>query len=176
MHTLSVVIALGVGGVLASTLPWGGGGVERPYVQWAGAESAHEAGFVLVRDEGAWRELWGAHRGKDAGAGGAMDRHAAPEVNFDRCVVVAFFRGPATNEDGEVVRAVDETPEEVRVRFSSDGFQTASFDGADHGVATRPFGIWVLPATSKAIVIEEGTAELKDEALKWREVKRFAGK
>src|SRR5205085_2843738 len=109
------------------------------------------------RDEAAWQALWGAHTGRDPAAGGVMDRHAAPLVNFDRCLVVAFFRGAATNEDGELVRELAQTADGLRVRFSSDGFQSASISGPDRGVKTRPFGIWVLPATAGSIVIEEGT-------------------
>lgn len=174
MHTYAAIVALATCGILVGAGSSGGGGESLPLVQWAGAESAHGAGFVLVRDDAAWRALWGGHTGKEAAAGGAMNRHAAPEVNFDRCVVVAFFRGPATNEDGEVVRAVEEVGGMVRVRFSCDSFQTAGgFDGTGGAVRTTPFGIWVLPATEKEIVIEEGTAELKDRPLEWREVKRF---
>ncbi len=174
MHIYAAIVALAACGVLVGAASSGSGGKGLPFVQWAGAESAHEAGFVLVRDEAAWRALWGSHTGQAGAGGGAMNRHAAPEVNFDRCVVVAFFRGPSTNEDGEVVRAVDEVGGRVRVRFSCDSFQTASsLDGKGGAVQTTPFGIWVLPATEKGIVIEEGTAELKDRPLEWREVKRF---
>ncbi len=176
MHTWSAVIALAACGIVVGAVSSGGGGEELPFVQWAGAESAHESGFVLVRDEAAWRAMWGGHTGKEAAAGGAMNRHAAPEVNFDRCMVVAFFRGPATNEDGEVVREVAEVGGAVRVRFTSDTFQTASFDGSGGAVKTTPFGIWVLPITDQPIVIEEGTMELKDRPLEWREVKRFAAR
>jgi hypothetical protein len=146
-----------------------------PYVQWIGDSSGHEAGFVLARDESQWRALWAAHSGVPA-AHGAMKRHAAPEVNFERCLVVAYFRGPTTNEDGEVVRAVDETADAVRVRFSAHTFQTASFDGTGGAVSTTPFGIWVLPLTDKPIVIEEGRTGLKADPLTWREVHRFEGR
>ncbi len=168
-------------GVCVLALAGWAAGVRRgetlPYVQWIGADSKRtEPGFEIVRDDAAWRALWGAHTGTDTTPGGAMRRHAAPEVNFDRCVVVAHFRGRSTNHDGEVVHGVDESAERVRVRFIADTFQTASFDGPDRGVATTPYGIWVLPRTEKPVVIEEGTRELKNEPVRWREVKRFDGR
>jgi len=168
---------LGAAGVVmagAAILGRAGPGQTLPYVQWAGADSKRtEPGFVFIRDEAAWRALWGSHTGTDTTLGGAMRRHVAPDVNFERCAVVAFFRGRTTNVDGETVHEVDESPERVRVRFIADTFQTASFDGPDHGVATTPYGIWVIPATNKTIVIEEGRRSLINDPVKWVEVKRF---
>jgi len=146
----------------------------RPLVQWIGADSARtQPGFVLVRDQDAWLALWAAHTGKDTTPGGAMGRHTAPEINFDRCIVVAFFRGRTTNADGEVANTIDDFPDHVRVRFTPDTFQTASFDGPDRGIATTPYGIWVIPSTPKAVVIEEGGHGLKHEEKTWRHVHRF---
>jgi hypothetical protein len=167
-RSLIALAACSAAGVIAA--PALRRGAELPYVQWVGSQSQHAPGFTLVRDEESWRDLWQEHTAADAGTTG---RHFAPQVDFERCMVVAYFRGLATNEDGETVRAVDEADEHVRIRFVSDTFQTASFDGSGGTVRTSPFGIWVLPATTKAVVVEEGNAELKDRPLKWREVHRF---
>lgn len=145
----------------------------RPYVQWVGHDSkmAHES-VLLIRDEPSWLALWESHTGKPHGEG-AIGRHAAPKIDFTQCAVVAFFRGPSTNEDGEILDSIQSEKDRVILRFESSGFQTFGLDGSGGAVKTTPYGIWVIPATDKPIVIEEGKRELKNEPLTWKEVKRF---
>lgn len=157
----------------SSAQPGAPGGVAKlPVVQWAGHDTQRrDPGFVVVANAAAWDRLWEEHTGDPIGAG-ALHRNKAPKVDFERCVVVAYYRGPSTNRDGETVRDVLETDGRLRVRFVGDTFQTSGPGGG--AVKTRPFGIWVLPRTGKPIVIEEGRHGLKDEPLRWGEVASFA--
>lgn len=147
-----------------------------PLVQWCGHQTkSPQTGFVVVRDEATWQKLWSAHTGGTPDGGGAMERHGSPKIDFGRCCVVAYFHGAAVNTDGEVAESVSDLADRVVVRFEPSTFQTASFDGNGGAEHTRPFGIWVIPATTKAIAIEEATRpnHLKSDAIEWREVKRF---
>ncbi len=140
-------------------------------VQWVGADSKHTPGFFMVTDSAAWSRLWAAHLGlaQDAGQHGAYARHLAPHVDFDRYLIIAYFRGPSTNRDGEVLTSITTTavqperpmkqqqisaadfypprqpPLYTILRFEPSTYQTASFDGPDKGVATTPYGIWLIP-------------------------------
>ncbi|MFN0133361.1 MAG: hypothetical protein ACKVW3_12645 [Phycisphaerales bacterium] len=132
--------------------------------------------FVLVRDQPAWDALWAEHTAA-ALKEGAMRRHAAPKIDFARFMVVGVFGGAVTNTDGEVAQSVTVTDDQVRVRYESSTFQTASFGGnGDSGVKTSPFGLWVIEASKSPVVIEEGRRGLKDSPLSWKEVKRFDAK
>jgi hypothetical protein len=141
----------------------------RPYVQWVGPESKYTTGFHLIRDDKAWTNLWSIH----AGLPKIENRHAVPKVDFNQCIVVAFFRGPSTNEDGEELQSFGQEPDLLRLRFESSTFQTSGTDGRGGSVDTHPFGIWVLPGTKTQIVIEEGRRTLKDQPITYKEVHRF---
>ncbi|MBL9030155.1 MAG: hypothetical protein JNM80_00430 [Phycisphaerae bacterium] len=145
-----------------------------PMVQWIGHESKHPAGFVVVRDDEAWRALWGKHTGRPADDRGAMHRYIAPRIDFERCMVVGHFAGPSVNADGEVAASVRETAEHLVIRFVSSTFQSAGPGGG--GANTTPFGLWVVPASSLPILIEEGRHGGKQGALVWEEAARLPGK
>lgn len=152
-----------------------------PLVQWAGHKSDHPAGFVLITDAGAWRDLWASHTGVQGGQG-AIGRYAAPLIDFQQAFVVAYFRGVTTNSDGEVLESADENPERLRLRFKRSTFQTMSMDGPDRGVTTSPFGMWLIAqpyaGLKKPIVVEEARQGMKREQVRYEEVHRFpaAGK
>jgi len=149
----------------------------KPLVQWAGHETkSNQRGFSLITDETAWRQLWTSHAGLEFGHG-AVFRNYAPLIDFDRGFIVAYFRGPSTNEDGEILVSIAELPDQIRLRFERSSFQTASFDGTDHGMKTTPYGIWLVPKPAGGIavpiVIEEARRGLKDEPITWKEVHRI---
>jgi len=149
-----------------------------PAVQFVGHDSRiTQPRFVLVKDQAAWASLWSEHTSAAAG-GGAMTRYAAPVIDFNRFMVVGAFSGATTNQDGEVAEMVGVEPNLVRVRYVPSTFQSAVAIGgeADHGVATTPFGLWVVERTEKPIVIERGERGLKAEPIQWKEVKRFDGR
>ncbi|MFN0134400.1 MAG: hypothetical protein ACKVW3_17945 [Phycisphaerales bacterium] len=168
---MGVGIVLMAGAVVAQQQAGGIGAARPPLVQWVGHESKHMAGFVMARDEAAWRKVWAAHTGADGE--GAMRRHAAPKIDFERCMVVGRFAGARTNHDGEEAVSVEDRGDAVVVRFMASTFQTSGPDGG--GVATTPFGLWVVPAAKKPVVIEEGRMGLKGSAVRWEEVARLPG-
>lgn len=138
-------------------------------VQWSGPHSEVRDGrLIQVTDQKAWARLWAEHRGERAerliAHGGGV---AAPRVDFERYLVIAMFRGDTKNRDGEHLVSLEERSNDVRLRFDSYTFQTASFDGPDRGEAASSYGMWLVPRTGKPIVIEENTQGLLGAEPKW---------
>lgn len=177
-----LIIAAAVCSLLALTLaaaPQPAPVETRPLVQLVGHDSKiAQPRFVLVRTEEQWLKLWAEHAAVPAEFS-VMTRHAAPKVDFSRCLVVGSFSGLTTNTDGLVARTISTTPDAVRIRFEASTFQTARFDGKpDTGTRTSPFGIWIidLPTPGTPIILEQAKRVLKADRVQWEEVKRFDGK
>lgn len=130
-----------------------------------------EEAFVRVMNAAEFREMWGRHMGDDAAA--ARATRAYPEVDFERCMVVAYFRGESVNSDGERIESIDRVGGMLRIRFDSMQYQT--FGAAPDGgrVECTPFGVWVLPRDEGPIVIEENVQGLIGRPPQWKERKRF---
>lgn len=146
-----------------------------PAVQFVGHDSqiAQER-FVLVNTHLAWEALWREHRGL-AGEQGPPTRHVVPKIDFLRYCVVGYFRGDGVNCDGEVATEVHVANGQVRIRFTTSTFQTASLGpDPDPGVKTRSFGLWVIERHKGLIVLERERMGLKDEAPSWSEVARLS--
>jgi hypothetical protein len=163
---LGVVLGLAMAGVLVGLgIP---SAPSLPYVQWVGKQThRQESGFVIIRHDAAWQELWQAHTGNQGGG-----RYAAPLIDFAHCQVVASFVGPTVNRDGQLARSVQERDDALVVRFESSSFQTAGDDARGGAVDTNPFGIWVIPASHKQVIVEEGHLS-KTGPTRWEAVHRF---
>lgn len=167
-------------GVLAAAVLAGAGAVVQPVesrppvVQWAGAHSEIDGeGFRLVTDREAWAALWEAHRGECAERG-HQGWVTPPEIDFERCMVVAYFRGEAARNNGEVARAVFRRGGELVVRFQSATFQTASFGPDDEpDEAGTPYGLWVVDRFDGPVIVEENRQGLIGGDPVWREAHRF---
>jgi hypothetical protein len=144
-----------------------------PLVTWQGPDSAvAQAGYFRIADEEGWVKLWERHVGEPAKRDN-ISRPFMPRVNFDRCMVVAIFKGDATNSNGVTVESVSQDDERVLLRIDESTYQTSGPDGG--GVKCRPFGIFVLPKSAKPVVIEENVQGLKDQPEKWKERARAIG-
>ncbi len=72
--------------------------------EWAGGKTEITAAeYHRVTDTEAWHKLWQRHTGK---------KERAPEVDFDKSMVVACFLGPVTY-DHVTLHAVRKTKEEI---------------------------------------------------------------
>lgn len=142
-----------------------------PLVFWSGPDSQiTERRFERVMSDDAWQKLWEAHTGKPVeirNTGGP----AMPQVNFDKCMVVAVCQGKSWNSNGVYCAQVIDEPERIVFRFDERSFQT--FGPGGGGVAVKPYGFFVLPRSTKAIVIEDNVQNLKDEPQKWKQRASF---
>lgn len=131
--------------------------------------------FARVRDRKAWETLWSEHRGGPRVVAGWTD---APEIDFGRCEVVAYFRGRALNTRGERVEAIESIGSTRRIRFDSATYQTMSRAGKE-GAESPPqpelvsYGIWIFDRTDQAIVIEEDVQGLLGQPPIWKERHAF---
>jgi len=127
--------------------------------------------YHRITDSGAWLEAWARHTGqqkKDLEWSGAC-----PKIDFTRCMVVAFFRGKTVNTRGEELQAAEEVDGKLRLRFCSSGYQTMSLEGEDKGEPAISYGIWVLPRSTKAVVVEENVQNLIGKPPIWKEQAKF---
>jgi hypothetical protein len=150
----------------------------KPVFVWTGADSEIEKEtFVRCASQTDWEQLWQKHRGVDQWGTPLkqpMDdkqeqghRQFCPKVDFDSYMIVAVFCGKL-GDFGMYVDSVLDEPQFLRVRY---GVVTAQrmprgprLEKPVHG-----YMFVVIPRTQKAIVIEEGTRQVKDHPLDWKE-------
>lgn len=138
----------------------------RPLVALHGASSRITATrYLRVTDAKEWRSLWLEHLGVTPG--GLEDLAAeVPEIDFDRCMVIALFTGSRWNSRGISCEGIIERDAELLVRFDQLSYQTSGPDGG--GEKVQPFGVFVLPRSECRVVLEENVQGLKDNPPKWK--------
>lgn len=149
----------------------------KPLLVWSGPDSqVRQTSYFRAATPAEWRKVWLAHIGRTEE--NAFDvRLPSVDIDFDKCVVVAVFRGQAANHRGLAVESIAETADEVTLRFDYLTFQTAApLNAAGKGggaVRASAYGFILLPATKKTIVLEENVQGLKNQPAKWKERARF---
>jgi hypothetical protein len=167
---ITAVAATCLGAALGLGSRWRAPAGPGVYVQFVGHDAKRvQEGFVVARTEKGWTGIWQDYTGQNAGYG-AIERNRIPKIDFERCMVVAYFGGKRTNTDGYTAREIAEAKGVVRLRFEASTFQTAGMDARGGAQDTTPYGVWVIPATDKPVVIERGRRGLKDQPPKWEEV------
>jgi hypothetical protein len=142
-----------------------------PLVSLHGARSSvAKLRYERITTKKDWDKLWSEHTA-GSGAKNHVVHSSTPTIDFKRCMVVAVFSGPAWNCDGHYVKSTSDEGSFLRMRFDSYTYQTAGPDGG--GQRVRPFGIWVLPRSVKAIILEENTQGLIGKPPIWKERKRW---
>jgi hypothetical protein len=140
----------------------------KPIVVMAGADSnVHGFSNQRITTPDDWASIWSGHLGK------SVDDAYRPtlEVDFDRCLVVAIFRGEEVNVRGIKINSTFETKDSIVIRFEDVGYQTS---GADNNKRPdRPYAFVVLPKTSKSIVLEENTQRYKGAPPVWTQCARL---
>jgi hypothetical protein len=171
-----VGVAIAYGPLRSAALAYsnaGAAGGFDPLVTWFGRDSAvKEQSFYRVTDDDGWLRLWEKHTGQPAKRGN-FDQPFIPKINFDKCMVVAIFKGAKVNSNGVIVLSVTEDEKRMLFRFDESTFQTFGQDARGGAVDVTPFGIFVLPRSSKPLVLEENVQGLKDQPEKWKERARF---
>lgn len=135
------------------------------------------AGFSRITTTDAWKTFWAAHQGD------RLERNSrgwaiTPEIDFSTCMVLACIRGPAHNNDGEAIEAIDIIDGALRIRFDSLTYQTASLLVPNAPPppplpTLHPYGIWIIPRTEMPIIIEENIQHLLNNPPIWKQVSQF---
>jgi hypothetical protein len=77
------------------------------------------------------------------------------DVDFNRCIVVAMFRGERVQIRQITVDSVSETSNSVIIRFSELGYGIKLDQGKKPPKPERPYAFIVVPKTNKEIILEE---------------------
>lgn len=145
----------------------------KPAVWWLGSDSKVNTGRIeLITDETRWEAVWKEHRG-DRVEKNANGLEIWPQVDFGTQCVLAVFDGKGKNSNGFFPVGIEELGTHVRLRYDEGGFQTASFNGPDQGVATTSYGFMVFQRPAKVLVLEENVQSLIGGEPVWRERKRI---
>ncbi|MBL9001324.1 MAG: hypothetical protein JNK25_09335 [Phycisphaerae bacterium] len=147
-----------------------------PLVTFSGSFSAERVrGITRPADQASWRDVWTRHQGERAEKD-SFGEVIAPEIDWTNCMAVAIFEGLARNNRGLYVVGIEDQPERVLLRYDGRTYQTASFgDQPDRGNTVTPYGLFILPRSSKTLVIEENTQNLLGQPPIWTERARFDG-
>jgi hypothetical protein len=135
----------------------------RPLVTLTGSDSRVTArSYYLVRSDKEWTQTWRRHRD----AASAEDHK--PQINFDKCMVIAVFQGSGWNSRGLTAVALQESNERIVLQFENNYYQS---DG--EGDRVTVYGFFVLPRSDKTVTIEEDVRETMGPPPVWKERARF---
>lgn len=151
----------------------------KPYVVITGMDShIKEPGCFRVTSREQWVTLWLRHTGRESSDtfeskyDDFYNPAGVPDVDFDKCMVIAVFQGAGVNSAGLKAVSVEDVGRHIVFRFEDKAFQTGGVkDGG--GVKVNVYGFFVLPRSTRPVVVEEGHRYMKPDTPVWRERARF---
>ncbi len=143
----------------------------KPLVTISGADSkVRKPSYERIATADKWTEAWARHLGtskEDA-------YRSLMEIDFERCEVVAIFRGDRTNVRGIKILPLFTDHDYLILRIEDVDYQT---NGADNNKPRdKPYAFVVIPKTSKEIILEEDVQHYKGEPPEWKEIIRIDAK
>jgi hypothetical protein len=136
----------------------------KPLVIINGADSRNaKPSLQVIRSTEEWKRVWAAHRGV---AEGVADRFGM-DVDFDRCMVVAIFRGARKSTHGIEISSTSDFGELIRIRCSDLTYQTAG-KGNDAPPNT-PYAFVVLTKSKKNVIVEANVQRYLGQPPVWKE-------
>lgn len=145
------------------------GGVDAPYAVITGPDCAMSQRRVSrITDRVAWREVWQRHLGKPV-ADPYVTIVGLPQINFRACMVVALFAGESLNSRGAYGVSWHEDADRARLRFTDMSYNTTGPDRS-----CRPFAFFVVPRSTKRLIVEESIVRERGEPPEMVRWARFA--
>lgn len=141
-----------------------------PCVALAGADShVSERGYFRITSLKDWTRMWQKHKGlkQDEEYDLGFDRAGLPLVDFDRFMVIAVFQGSGWNSAGLRAVSIVEEQERIVFRFDDKSYQTAGPHGG--GKQVTAYGFFVIPRSTKPVVLEENVQNLIGKPPVWEE-------
>lgn len=174
MKTVNVLLALVAVGPVGSGGPAAGEDNAQqtihPYVTLTGTDShVKERSYFRVTSQDEWIGTWHRHQG----AKGSKDYDlfynplGLPYIDFERCMVIAVFQGSGWNSAGLRASQILEENAQIVLRFEDKHYQTGGADGGGRKVSV--YGFFVLPRSSKTVVLEENVQGYKGRPPVWKE-------
>jgi hypothetical protein len=134
--------------------------VTKPYASLWGANSkVKKKSYHLIGSPKEMDEVWSRHRGNTD-----FEYNGRPEVDFDRCLVVAIFEGESANTAGIECKEVLDEAKSITFRFRNRCYQTAQT-----ARSASAYGFFVIPRTTKPIIIEEDIQHVLGRPPVWKE-------
>ncbi len=151
-------------------------GDSQPCVTLTGADShVTERGYHRIMSTEEWVRVWQKHKGEKQD--GEYNFHynplGLPVVDFERYMVVGIFEGSSWNSAGLTTVSIDEEKTRIVFRFDSKSYQTTGPDGGGQKVTV--YGFFVIPRSTKRLVLEESAQRRKDQPPAWKERVAFPG-
>ena len=141
----------------------------KPLLALDGRESKNsKAGYHRIETPEAWKALWLRHNTGTEKPDKIPVTMPQAEVDFSRCMVVAVFQGKGELCDGYKVHSVLESDEQITVRIQGRYFATGP-----EVQKTAAWGNFVLPRSTKRLLIELDTRSNKIDPPKWTKVAEF---
>jgi hypothetical protein len=144
----------------------------KPCVVITGANShITERRYCRITSADDWAQVWQEHRGEKPT--GQYDLYydplTLPSIDFDRYMVIAIFQGNGWNSAGLRFISISEENGRMIFRFRDKRYQTGG-SGADGGrKKATAYGFFVVPRSTKPIVLEEDMQNLIGEPPIWKE-------
>lgn len=157
-----------------------------PLVAISGTDShITKPSYECISTKEHWRHIWARHVDLPQVPGVTVDdlwkimEDMIMEVDFDRCFVVAIFRGEQIQVRQITIDSVSETADAINIRFSELHYSIRVRNGEKlkPRKPERPYAFVVLPKSKKEILLEEKIWSKEDAARgrppKWKEVARL---
>jgi hypothetical protein len=143
-----------------------------PLVVLSGNDSrVKQLAYSRISSSAEWNKAWLNHLGvKDE----AIFRPAL-EIDFDRCCVVAVFKGEYVNTCRLEVKSVRDVGNATVIRFDAVSYQSGGAPGNRPDRVT-PYAFIVIPKTDRLIVLEENVQSYLGEPPVWKEVAQLTAK
>ena len=148
----------------------------KPCVVITGADShVAKPRYIRVASTDDWARVWQEHKGQKPL--GEYDRYydplTLPLIDFDRYMVIGIFQGSGWNGAGLNVFSIYEADNRIVFRYECRFYQTIGpVDGGRQKVSV--YGFFVLPRSTKLIVLEENVQRYKGDPPKWKKRVTFS--
>jgi len=146
--------------------------LRKPLVVLTGAESRiKEKCRHLITSEEEWARIWLRHRGRPLEThDDYYNKAGVPLIDFESCMVLALFQGPGSNSAGLRAMSIHEGEEVTIFRFDDKSYQTM-----ERGDKVSVYGFFILPRSSRTLIVQENVQALLVGKPVWKEVVRFEG-
>lgn len=139
----------------------------RPYVTLTGTNSqVKERSYRRAASEDEWIKIWQRHKGEKESKDYDLFYNplGLPSIDFEKCMVIAVFQGSGWNSAGLKAVAILEKKDRIVLRFQNKWYQTGP-----HAKQVTVYGFFVLPRSSKTVVLEENVQNIIGGKPVWKE-------
>lgn len=174
MKRLIVCLVIGIACALASLIATSAEEpavrLLKPCVVITGTDShVAEHRYHRITSADDWMRLWQEHKAQKVTDQYDMyyDPLTLPLIDFDGYMVIGIFQGNGWNSAGLRAVSISEENNRIIFRFDEKSYQTSGLNGGGQKVAA--YGFFVLPRSTKPVVLEENVQGLIGKPPVWKE-------